>query len=199
MVPVLDSNKQPLMPCSRKKSQKINGKRRSDTILANWYLFCIKLTKEPSDRQYQEVSLGIDTGSKREGYTIATSKSVVLNITTNTPYWVKQHMRTRRLARKDRRRRNTPYRKCRVNRASMRSLNYIPPSTKARWNAKLRIIKQLLKIISITIINVEDIKATTKKDKVKWNQSFSPLQIGKNYFYTEIEALKIKLIKNKRL
>jgi len=157
-------------------------------------IFCIRLTKEPSNRNKQPIALGIDPGSKREGYTVATKKAVVLNITTNTPNWIKEHIEARRNLRRSRRYRKTPYRSCRENRATLRK-NRIPPSTKARWNAKLRMVKFLLKIIPITIINVEDISATTKKGQAKWNASFSPLEVGKTWLYQEIENLGVQLLK----
>lgn len=194
MVPVLDQNKQPLMPCSEKRARRLMEKGEA---VAYWQIgiFCIRLLKEPSNRHSQPVALGIDPGSKREGYTVATEKHVVLNITTNTPNWVKEHVETRRILRRSRRSRKTPYRMCRSNRSTLRSANRVPPSTKARWNAKLRIIKQLQKILRITIINVEDICAITKEGKTKWNQSFSPLEIGKQWFYSEVEKLGVELVK----
>jgi len=159
-------------------------------------IFCIRLTKEPSNRQTQPIALGIDPGSKREGYTVATKKAVVINITTNTPGWIKDHVETRRNLRRSRRYRKTPYRSCRENRATLRK-NRVPPSTKARWNAKLRIIKFILKIIPITIVNVEDIAAYTKKGQAKWNTSFSPLEVGKTWFYRELENFGVQLLKTK--
>jgi len=157
-------------------------------------IFCVRLTREPFNRKTQPIALGIDPGSKREGYTIATRKAVVLNITTNTTDWVKDHIDTRRQLRRTRRTRKTPYRSCRENRATLRK-DRVPPSTKARWNAKLRMVKFLLKIIPITIINVEDIAAATKKGQAKWNLSFSPLEVGKVWFYQEIENLGVQLLK----
>jgi hypothetical protein len=155
-------------------------------------IFCIMLNREPFARNYQGIALGIDPGSKREGYTVATEKSVVLNITTDTKGWVKEHVETRRILRRARRQRKTPYRKCRSNR--LRNRNHIPPSTLTRWNTKLQIIKFLMSILPITVANVEDIKATTKKGKIKWNASFSPLEVGKTWFYVEINKLGVKLI-----
>src|SRR5271166_3229015 len=112
MVPVLDRDKVPLMPCSEKRAARQMDKGEA---IPYWQkgIFCIKLLKEPSSRKYQDVVLGVDPGSKREGYTVATKKSVVLNITTNTPSWVKNHVETRRNLRRTRRQRKTPYRACR--------------------------------------------------------------------------------------
>ena len=194
MVPVLDVNKIPLMPCTEKRARLLIERNQARSYWQKGN-FCIKLLREPSTRSFQEVALGIDPGSKREGYTVATKKSVVINITTDTPGWVKEKIETRRNLRRLRRFRKTPYRECRPNRSTLRNKGRIPPSTKARWNAKLRIIKSLIKIIPIKTIIVEDIKAITKKWKTKWNVSFSPLEVGKNWFYSEIENLGVKLIK----
>ena len=65
----------------------------------------------------------------------------------------------------------------------------LPPSTKARWQWKLRICWWLKKIFPITDFVVEDIAAVTKKGKRRWNKSFSPLEVGKKWFYTELEKL----------
>lgn len=159
MVPVLDINKQPLMPCSEKRARKLmeRGEARAYYQVG---IFCIRLLKKPNSRKYQSVALGIDPGSKRDGYTVITKKNTVLNITTNTPSWVKKHIETRRMLRSVRRSRNTPYRRCRLNRTNNR---VITPSIKARWGAKLRIIKQLQNILPITHINIEDIKAISLK------------------------------------
>ena len=192
MVPVLDRNKVSLMPCSEKRAKKLMKKAEA---IPYWQggIFCIKLTKKPSSRNYQDVVLGVDPGSKREAYTVATKKRVVLNIITDTPNWVKSHMETRKNLRRARRSRKTPYRACRENRATLRNTNRIPPSTRARWDAKLRIIKQLLKILPITTINVEDVKAATKKGKKKWNASFSPLEVGKKWFYEQLTDIGLTL------
>jgi hypothetical protein len=39
----------------------------------------------------------------------------------------------------------------------------------------------------IDTVVVEDIKAETRQGSRKWNQSFSPLEVGKQWFYAEIE------------
>jgi len=44
---------------------------------------------------------------------------------------------------------------------------------------------------------VEDVAAVSKTGKRKWNISFSPLEVGKAWFYNEIVKLQISLIKTK--
>jgi hypothetical protein len=67
-------------------------------------------------------------------------------------------------------------------------MNRLAPSTRARWQAKLRIVNILRKLFPISDFVVEDIKATTFKGK-KWNRSFSPLECGKQWFYSELRKL----------
>src|SRR5260221_2359681 len=196
MDPVLDQNNKPLFPCKERRARALMQRKEA---IAYWQkgIFCIKLIRQETEKreEYPAIALGIDPGSKREGYTVATAKGVILNITSNTPHWVKAHVETRRNLRRSRRQRKTPYRKCRPNRSTLREENRIAPSTKARWDAKLRISKQLRKIIPITIVNIEDIQAVAKKGKKIWNVSFSPLEVGKAYFYAEMQKLIPNLIK----
>ncbi len=186
MVPVLDSQNVPLMPCTERRARLLMDRGKAVPYYQKG-IFCVKLLVEPSERNYQDIALGIDPGSKREGYTVLTKSAVVLNITTNTPDQVKKNVETRRALRRNRRSRKTPYRKCCSNRKALGKSGRVPPSTKARWDAKLRMIKVLISIIPITHINVEDIKAASKEGKRQWNRSFSPLEVGKAYFYARIE------------
>ncbi len=186
------------MPCEEKRARYLM-ERKAAKVYWQKGIFCIKLLREPSNRKYQAVAVGIDPGSKREGYTVLTEKAVVLNITTDTPNWVKDHVEARRILRRARRTRKTPYRACRENRGALRNAKRVSPSTKSRWDAKLRIIKLLFKILPITVINVEDIQAITRPGKKKWNISFSPLEVGKKYFEEQIAFLypHITFIKTK--
>lgn len=193
MVPVVDSNNIPLMPCTEKRARLLMNRKAAKPYWQKG-IFCIKLLREPSARNYQPVVLGIDPGSKREGYTVATEKAVVLNITTNTPFWVTEKMKTRRNLRKNRRGRKTPFRLKRVNRASFKSVGKTNPSSKTRWQAKLRIINLIKRILPLSIIALEDIVSRKIKGKRKWNQTFSALESGKNIFQNQIKQMKMKIV-----
>ena len=188
-VPVVDLNQKPLMPCSEKRARKMieSGK---GTPFWKKGVFCVRLNVEPSARNYQEVAVGIDPGSKEEGVTVKSKAHDYLNIQMEAVQYVKERVETRKNLRRARRFRKTPCRKNKINRPR----GGFPPSTKARWGWKLRIISWLKRIFPITIIVIEDIKAKTKKFQRKWNKSFSPLEVGKKWFYEECEKLG-KLIK----
>ena len=99
--------------------------------------------------------------------------------------WVKKAVEQRRIMRRARRNRKTRRRECRFNNR-FANKKWLPPSTKARWDTKLRIMQQLEKILPINTVVVEDIKAVTHKNGRRWNKSFSPLEVGKQYFYSQI-------------
>lgn len=149
-------------------------------------IFCVRLNVEPSDRQMQPIAVGIDPGTKREGYTVKSKAHTYLNQQFHTVDWVRDAEELSTAARHTRRGRKTPYRKHRCNRKRGMSL---PPSTKARWQFKVRIVKVLAAIFPISGIGIEDIKAVTKKGCKIWNTTFSPLQVGKHWCYHELEKI----------
>jgi len=183
-VPVVDSNQKPLMPTTPSRARKWIKSGKA-TPFWKQGIFCVRLNVEPSARNYQDISVGVDPGSKEEGFSVKSEAHTYINIQTKAVDWVKKAVETRRNLRRSRRQRKTPCRKNRKNRAR----GGIPPSTKARWGWKLRIISWLKKMFPITVIVVEDIKAWTKKGQRKWNSSFSPLEVGKKWFYSKVEKL----------
>jgi hypothetical protein len=179
-VPVVDATGAPLMPTDASRARRW-VKERKATPFWKKGIWCVRLNVEPSDRNSQPIAVGIDPGSKKEGFTVKSEAHTLLNLQADAVTWVKKAVETRRMMRRQRRSRNTP---CRQNRTN-RSRGGIPPSTKARWQWKLRICNWLRKMYPITHFVVEDIKARTT-GKRRWDESFSPLQIGKNWFYEEL-------------
>jgi len=182
LVPVVDSQNNPLQPCKPSVAERLIKKGKATGFFKKGF-FAIRIKKTVEKPNRSLIVVAIDPGSKRTGITVTTDTEVIVNIQCNTPDWVKGKMETRLMYRRARRQRNTPYRKCRSNRA----IGNIPPSTKARWDAHLRIIDVLSKILPVTDIVIEDIQAITKKHQKKWNRSFSPLEIGKQWFKKEVE------------
>ena len=190
-VPVVSKTGTPLMPCHPARARKLVRNNKAIRRFKEG-LFYIQLT-EREEGEVQEVSCGIDSGSKREAFTVKSEKNTFINILSDAITIVKDKIETRRMMRRSRRNRKTPYRKNRLNRKHNK--NFIAPSTKARWQAKLRIVNILRKLSPIEYYVVEDIKAISKKGKKGWNQSFSPLEYGKNWFYNQIKKFGELILK----
>ncbi|AFZ37978.1 hypothetical protein Sta7437_4516 (plasmid) [Stanieria cyanosphaera PCC 7437] len=183
-VPVVDKNQIPLMPTTSTRAKRWI---KSGKATGFWKrgVFCVRLNIEPSNRNYQPIACGVDPGSKREGYTVKSKAHQYLNIQATTVDWVNEHLKTRREMRRARRFRKTPCRQPRANRLINKFC--LPPSTKSRWQWKLRLCSWLSKMFPITTFVIEDIKAKTWGGK--WGKSFSPLQVGKDWFYSELAKL----------
>mgnify|MGYP006921298699 CR=1 FL=1 len=185
-VPVVTSTGKPLMPTTPSRAYWLMRYRGARPFWKKG-IFCLKLKRK--DGEVQPVAAGCDPGSKMEAFTVKSETKTFLNVQTEAITNVKARLETRRNLRKNRRSRNTPYRKCRWNRA--RSKGWIPPSTRARWDHKVRLLSWLKSIYPITILVIEDIAARTKSgsNAVAWNKSFSPIQAGKQYGYAELRKV----------
>jgi len=182
-VPVISSTGKPLMPCHPARARELVRRGRAVRRFRKGFFYIQLLDR--SEGQTQHVICGIDPGSKREGFTIKDTKRTFLNLLADTVTHVKEAVAIRRKMRRSRRYRKTPCRKPRAN----RRCGGIPPSILARWGWKLRLSRFLCSLYPIDLFVVEDIKARLRKGQKRWNVSFSPLQIGKEWFYWELRKL----------
>jgi len=189
-VPVLDSKRRPLMPCTPKRARHLLNKGKACAYWNKLGVFCIILKREVEPAN-QPIAVGIDPGSKWEGWSVVGTKDTVLNGMSEAPKHVKDAVEVRKNMRRARRHRLWR-REARFNNRQ-RNKTSLPPSTQARWGAKLRILAQLKKILPISDAVVEDVKASSKKRCKRWNSNFSPIEHGKNWFYDEVKKLGVKL------
>jgi hypothetical protein len=192
-VPVVSANDTPLMPCTPAKARKLLESGKARKQWSKLGIFYIQLQFNPVNPTTQPLVIGVDPGSKFEGFSVVGTQDTVLNIMSEAVTWVKKFIEQRRVMRRARRYRNTRRRAPKFdNRLNRR--NFARPSTKARWDAKLRIMKHLKAILPIKTVVVEDIKAWPKKGQRKWNRDFSPLEDGKNYFYRELRKMELGVV-----
>lgn len=187
MVPVVDFNQNPLMPTTCARAERWVASRKA-TYFWKHGVYCVRLNVEPSGRETQPIVVGVDPGTKKEGFTVKSASKTYLNIQSDARTGIKEKLDKRRVCRRNRRMRNTPYRASRQNRARLRNTG-MPPSIKARWQWKLRVLNWARKIFPITDVIVEDVTAPSKKGKRAWNRSFALIEIGKTWFYQQIEDL----------
>ena len=183
-VVVVDKHQNPLMPTTPQRAGKWIKSGKATPFWKNG-VFCVRLNVDPSDDYKQEIVVGVDPGSKKEGFTVKSQVHTYLNVQADAHSKVGKKVEKRRELRRGRRSRKCPNRKQRTNRLANR--DRVPAGTRARWEWKLRILDWLSKMFPITHICVEDIKARTIERAKKWNQSFSPLEVGKRWFYAEIQ------------
>jgi RRXRR protein len=158
-VPVVDHYQQPLMPTTPARARRWIRSGKA-TPFWKWGVFCVRLNVEPSAREVQPVAMGIDPGSKKEGYSVISAAHTYLNLQADAVDWVTAAVKRRR-----------QMRRTRANR--LRNTQKLPPSTKARWQWKLRLCRWFSSLYPITAFVVEDIKARTAGRR-RWDRNFSP-------------------------
>ena len=182
-VPVRSQTGQKLMPTHPNKAGMLIKKGLATPYWSHG-IFCIRLNYATEDAYRQDIVVGVDPGSKKEGFTVKSESHTYLNIQADAHSGVGKKVAKRRELRRSRRSRKCPNRKNRKNRLA--NTERVPAGTRARWDWKLRILDWLSKVYPVTHVCVEDIKARTIERAKKWNTSFSPLEVGKQWFYTEI-------------
>lgn len=200
-VPVLDAARKPLTPTSPANARKLLDSGKARPYWSKLGIFCIILQYEVKTETVQQMVCGIDPGSKFEGWSVVSKNGTIINGMFEVPvvgkgknsvHFVRPKLKERSTMRRARRHRNCWRREARFKNR-LRGKQRIPPSTRHRWDAKLQILIQLLKIVPITDVVVEDIKAKTMEHKRRYNKNFSPLEVGKRWFYQQIETLGVKL------
>jgi hypothetical protein len=167
------------MPCPSWRANELIRKGRALRRFSKGIFYIRLLDRKGGPTQ--PVACGIDPGSKFEGFTVKSAEKTFVNIQADAVTWVKDAVETRRIMRRSRRSRKTP---CRQNREN-RSRGSLPPSTKARWQWKLRLARWLASLFPINVFVVEDVKAISKGQK-NWDRNFSPIEVGKKWFYGEL-------------
>jgi hypothetical protein len=190
-VPVLDSKGIPLMPCKPAKARLLLKRGKAQPTWNKLGLFCVQLTYEQEPNN-QELVVGVDPGSKFEGFSVVGTNDTVLSLMSEAPDHVKRAVKRRRMMRRARRFRK--WRRPERFENRLKRKKRLPPSTRSRWEAKARIIVQLKKVLPLTDAIVEDVQVIARPGrKRKWNAAFSPVQVGKEHLYGLLQAMGLTL------
>ncbi len=209
-VPVLNPDGTPAMPTTNRRANKWIKEGKAKKIKNKLGIFQVQLIKEPSGRNKQDIVLTVDPGSAFTGIGVISKNSVLYGSMLELPGYKKgskskieknrfgkkiekypnsivEGMDKRRELRRSRRYRKT---RRRPSRWLNRSKTKIAPSILARKQLELKVVKELSKIYSITMIGFEDIKFDHFKDKkgVK-GQFFSHVEVGKNWLLERLRKL----------
>ena len=177
MVYVLNSYGEPLMPTERLGRVRHLLKERK-AVIVNYHPFTIKLIYKCPD-QTQEVSLGVDAGSKHVGLSATTKKKVLFEAQLELRDDIVKKLATRREFRRARRNRKTRYRKPRfLNRK--KASQWMAPSIRQKRQSHQYWIDRICRILPIKHITVEIGKFDIQKLKAQQEQG-RPIPQGADY------------------
>ena len=162
MVYVLNIDKEPLMPCTKAKARKLLKRNKAKII--RYTPFTIQLLFE-CENKVQEISIGVDAGSKIIGLSATTTDRELYSSEIELRNDIVNLLSTRRQNRKTRRSR-LRYRKARFNnRISRKKKGWLAPSIENKIQTHLRVIEEVYKILPITNIIVETASFDIQKIK----------------------------------
>jgi 5-methylcytosine-specific restriction endonuclease McrA len=153
---VLDTNKQPLEPCSPTITKKLLKAKKAAVF--RQYPFTIILKKAVQPKEVKQCQLKLDPGSKTTGIAILHDNKLVWAAElTHRGQQIKDDLESRRSLRRGRRARKTRYRQPRfLNRTRVKG--WLPPSLEHRVLTTINWVKRLIKLCPIDSIATELVK-----------------------------------------
>ena len=163
VVYVLDREGNPLMPTKR-FGWVAYALKHGEAKVVRREPFTIKLLRD-STRYLQEVTLGVDTGSRHIGLSASTKKEEIYSAQVELRTDVSELLTARRELRRGRRgRRHNWYRPARwANRANEKGNAALPTSIKHKADSHIRAIKFVCKILPVSKVRVEIGKFDSQK------------------------------------
>ena len=152
MVYVLNINKEPLMPCKEAKARKLLKQKKAKVIRRA--PFTIQLLFE-CENQVQDVTLGVDAGSRHIGLSASTEKKELYCSDVELRNDIVELLSTRRACRRKRRNR-LRYRAPRFNnRVASKKEGWLAPSIRQKINCHLKVIENVYKILPVSRLIIE--------------------------------------------
>ena len=152
MVYVISKNGQPLMPTGNHAKVRILLKSKKAKVIKTCP-FTIQLAYD-STHYTQEITLGVDSGSKHIGLSATTKSKVLFESDVELRNDIVNLLSTRRQNRRARRNRKTRYRKIRFDNRR-RKEGSLAPSIQNKVDSHLTVIRKVHEILPVTKIIVE--------------------------------------------
>lgn len=151
LVFVNNKDGKPLMPCSHRKARILLKEKKAKII--RYEPFTIQLLYVSSGYK-QEITMGIDAGSKVIGISAVTDKKELLSAEIELRNDIVELLSTRRQNRRSRRNRKTRYRKPRFDNRK-KPAGWLAPSIESKINAHIHMVELIHRLLPITKIIVE--------------------------------------------
>jgi hypothetical protein len=174
---VLDVSGKPLTPCKPKRAKQLMKENKAKPKWNKFGEFGIQMLQE-TKTETPETILGMDFGTKFEGYSIICDNTNNSNVMLKLPDKKKlvKKLDERRRMRRARRWRNCRRRQARFD--NRNKDNFIAPSQLQIVQSRLKVINEFMKYYPITKVAIEDVKFN-HRDK-HYGKNFTTLEIGKS-------------------
>ena len=173
---VIGVDGKPLTPTTNAKARKLMKGNQAKPVWNKFSQFGLQMLVETRKNVPQTI-LGIDNGTKFEGYTVTTGTENNFAVMWKLPDKKKlvKKLEERRRLRRARRFRNCRRRACRIN--NRNKDGFIAPSQLQVVMSRIKCINELIKCYHFDTVAIEDVRFNHKKHR--WGKNFSTVEIGK--------------------
>jgi hypothetical protein len=173
---VLSYEGKPLTPTTNSKARKLMKGKQAKPIWNKFSQFGIQMLVEVG-KEHPKTVLGVDFGTKFEGYAIVTGKENNLAVMWKLPDKKKivKKLEERRQLRRARRWRTCRRRECKFDNRSRK--DFLAPSQRVMVQSRMKAIIEFFRCYPIDVVALEDVKFN-HRDK-RWGKNFSTIEIGK--------------------
>lgn len=173
---VLAIDGEPLTPTTPTKARKLLEGNVAKPVWSKFGTFGIQMFVE-TRRETPQTTVGVDNGTKFEGYAVVCGEENSLAIKLDLPNKknVVRKLGERRGLRRNRRRRKCRRREARFN--NRRREGFLAPSQAIIVNSRLKVLRELFRIYPIDAVAFEDVRFNHARHR--WGANFSTVEIGK--------------------
>jgi hypothetical protein len=173
---VLDKQGKPLTPTTNAKARKMLEGGVAEPIWNKFSQMGIRMLVD-TRKETPKTALGVDFGTKFEGYAIAVGKENNLSVMWKLPDKKKivNKLEERRQLRRARRWRTCRRRECRFDNRARK--DFLAPSQKVMVQSRMNVIAEFFKCYPIDAVALEDVKFNHRDNR--WGKNFSTIEIGK--------------------
>ena len=174
---VLSYTGKPLTPTTSSKARKLMKGKQAKPIWNKFGQFGIQMLVEVG-KGHPKTVLGVDFGTKFEGYAVVVGKENNLSIMWKLPDKKKivAKLEERKILRRARRWRNCRRRECRSDNRSKNG--FIAPSQLVIIQSRIKSIAEFFRCYPIDTVALEDVCFNHRDNR--WGKNFSTIEIGKS-------------------
>lgn len=199
-IPVIGKDGKPLMPTKASRARRMVRDGKAVGKRNKLGIYYIQLVDEPSGKEKQDISVGIDPGKYYSGIGLQSSKFTLFTAHLFLPFeTVKKRMEQRGMMRRTRRGRRInrkveflkrAHRQCRF---SNRRSKKVAPSIRANRQLEIIVVTALSKIYPISTIVYEYVKAdvdlTSGRKKALSGKGFSAVMVGQKWAIEQLTKI----------
>jgi len=180
-----------LAPTTPARAKHLIRDGQAEKVWSRFGIFGLKMLMQ-TRHEVPETSLGVDQGTKFEGYAVVCGDENVLAVKLDLPdkKAVVRKLEERRHLRRARRHRNCRRRPPRFNNRRRR-VGWLAPSQAMIVGSRLRVIRELLRIYPVGLVGLEDVRFNHAEKRCGAN--FSTVEIGKAKIRQEFRSRDLEL------